>query len=104
MFSTIVMLASKQGYTHKKLLPWSARRAYHAEDHLVLDPKFWEAIGRVLGNKDEMRCDSLDCSSVQCEYAGYKNPKSLFDKYMSCKWYSMRTDLFWKELLEKRNI
>ena len=38
---------------------------------ILLDPKAWEAVGRALGNKDEMRCISQKCDTVQCEYAGY---------------------------------
>lgn len=40
-------------------------------ESMVLDPLAWQAVGKALGNKDEMRCDSPKCDTVQCEYAGY---------------------------------
>jgi hypothetical protein len=43
-----------------------------------LDPSFWQCLGKGLGNKDEMRCESPHCKSIQCEYAGYKDPHRMF--------------------------
>jgi len=78
--------------------------------HYALDPLFWEALGIGLGNKDEMRCKNPDgsgtenpnCSTVQCEYAGYKDPKRMFDGFMETIWYGWNTEKFWESLQDKK--
>lgn len=70
---------------------------------LVLDPLFWIALGKALGNKEIMICDSPNCDSQLCEYAGYKNPKDMFDGYMTYVWYDGDTEKFWEDLL-KNNL
>lgn len=56
---------------------------------IFCDPLFWQALGVGLGNKEEMRCTdpsgtkpNPNCSVKQCEYAGYKNPKRMYDIFM----------------------
>ncbi len=71
-----------------------------AVEVLFLDPKWWKCLGIGLGNKDEMRCDSPRCESKQCEYAGYKDPKRMYDSFYQAVWYGESFESFFKKLLK----
>ncbi len=83
------------------------RLGYHEDSKIdvevTTDPLFWQALGKALGNKDEMRCDSSKCNSKLCQYAGYKDPKRMFDSYMECIWYGHDTEACWKKLLKSND-
>jgi hypothetical protein len=67
---------------------------------IVLDPEFWFALGKGLGNKEVMMCAHSRCESKLCEYGGYKDPKQMFDSYMETLWHEENIQkLFWKKLL-----
>ena len=70
---------------------------------IVLMLDFWQALGKALGNKEVMECDKPNCDSKLCEYAGYKDPKRMFDSYMECIWYGYSLEKFWKELLSDKS-
>jgi hypothetical protein len=103
----IKLAIEKGGYKNtEKWLPDERQRVYEylCEQwaFIALDPLFWHALGKALGNKDVMMCDSPKCDTVQCEYGGYKSPKRMFDQYMDLKWYGGDEEKFWKELLTTR--
>ena len=94
-----IKLAKKGGYSD--ISGWFDCEGRES-DHRVLDPQFWVALGKGLGNKETMECDSPKCDSKLCEYAGYKDPKRMFDSYMETIWYGYDQDKFWKELLNQK--
>ena len=66
----------------------------------ALDPSFWRALGIGLGNKEEMRCDSPRCDNPQCEYAGYKDPRRMYEQFCEIIWWDANIKSFWEELLK----
>lgn len=71
-------------------------------ESIALDPSFWQSLGKGLGNKDEMRCDSPKCDTIQCEYAGYKDPRRMYENFCSIIWDGGDTEKFWSDLLANR--
>ena len=75
----------------------------------ALDPAFWQALGKGLGNKDEMRCKNPDgsgtenpnCTDPRCEYGGYKDPHRMFERFMEIIWYNGNVEKFWEEIMKK---
>ena len=68
---------------------------YHG---MILDPLFWQCFGKGLGNKDVMECDSNKCDDKLCKYAGYKDPKEMFDSCMSFVWFGDGIEDYFKTL------
>lgn len=71
---------------------------YSLGDGFFLDPLFWQFLGKGLGNKDEMRCSSKHCDQKQCSYAGYKDPKLMFDNFHDSIWYGGTPESFFEKL------
>src|SRR3990167_1030748 len=75
-----------------------------------LDKNFWLALGKGLGNKEVMRCDKynpnydkpgeMGCNSDLCEYAGYKDPRKMYDNFMEVNWEGKDIEIFFKDLLK----
>jgi len=78
-----------------------------------LDKNFWVALGKGLGNKDIMRCKGYNiragepnergCKRDLCEYAGYKNPRKMYDNFMEGNWEGRSPESYFKELLKDEN-
>jgi hypothetical protein len=100
MNEAIKLAVEKGGYPHYSHT--EEPLMYDAKCMLVLDPLFWQALGKALGNKDEMRCDSPKCDDKLCAYAGYKDPKEMFNRYMETLWYGGDTEKFWSDLLTSK--
>ena|ERR1051325_8167871 len=94
----VIELAIKGGYGFPKIRGWNPYPDFTA--FMVQDPTFWQALGKGLGNKDVMECDSPKCDSKLCEYAGYKDPKRMYDQYHELLWYGGNTEKFWKDLIK----
>lgn len=69
---------------------------------VALDREFWEKLGRGLGNKDEMRCDSPKCDTVRCEYVGYKDPRRMYDQFCDLVWRGQDPTEYWNALLANK--
>lgn len=63
-------------------------RRYH--DKYLLDPLFWQALGKSLGWIDEawpngeMKCENKfgRCDEKYCSYGGYKNPYGVWHNFI----------------------
>ena len=103
--------AVKAGYDYAYIEAQDDYPAYRAK--VLLDKNFWVALGKGLGNKDIMRCKGYNvranepnergCNSDLCEYAGYKDPRKMYDNFMGGNWEGRSPESYFKELLKDEN-
>ena len=103
-----IKLAVEGGWQPKDIKDWAPKLSENNVGAILMlmshyvniwfcDPEFFQALGKGLGNKDIMRCEHYNpkaneqgekgCASDLCTYAGYKDPKMMFESFMQGIWY-----------------